>query len=419
MMKKLILLFAGTVVGLQSYAADLKVAFGDVGGDVAVMKKHFEKFKAKTGHNVTIVPMPTSTTDQFGQYRLWLSAKNDGIDLYLLDVIWAPQLAEHFVDLKAASQDVVGQHFPSTIQSQTVNEKLVALPYFTDAPMLYYRSDLLEKYKKAVPKTWQELEETAKLILDQEKKAGNTKLTGIVFQGKAYEGLTCDALEWINSYGGGQIVEADGKVSVNNPEAIAALTAVKGWIGKIAPEGVLSYQEEEARGVFQSGNAIFMRNWPYAYNLGQAEDSPVKGKIGVVPLPKGSGEKAKSAATLGGWNVGVSKYSKHQKQAVELALFLASAEIQKENAIQSTHFPTIASLYQDKDVLAVAPFFTPMLDVLKNSVARPSAPTKRKYNQVSKEFWTAVQSAINGSKSPSEALSQLEVTLNKLKGSSW
>ena len=418
-MKKILLAFGLMLFASPVFAADLKVAFGDVGNDVKVMREHFAEFTKKTGHTVSIVPMPTSTTDQFGQYKLWLSAKNQGIDLYMVDVIWAPQLAEHFVDLKDAAKNVVADHFPSVIASQTVNGRLVAMPYFTDAPMLYYRKDLLDKYKKSVPTTWAELEQTSKDILAGEQKAGNTKLTGFVFQGKAYEGLTCDALEWINSFGGGQIVEPDGTISINNPNAVSALTTVKGWIGTIAPQGVLSYQEEESRGVFQSGNAIFMRNWPYAYSLAQGADSPVKGKVGVTNLPKGPGAAGKSAATLGGWNVAVSNYSQIKSEAVQLALFLASKEIQKANAIKSSHFPTIPSLYQDKEVLAVAPFFAPMLEVLKNSVARPSAPTKRKYNEVSKLFWTQVQSAISGNRPPAEALKTLDGQLTRLKGKGW
>ncbi|MEZ5448674.1 MAG: ABC transporter substrate-binding protein [Thiolinea sp.] len=257
--------------------------------------------------------MPSSTTDQFGQYRLWLAAGNADVDVYMTDVIWAPQLSEQFLDLSEAAKDIAADHFPSIIESQTVNGKLVALPIFTDAPALYYRKDLLEKYEVEVPKTWEELTGVAKQIQAAERDAGNKDMWGFVWQGKAYEGLTCNALEWVKSYGGGQIVEADGSISINSPEAVAALNTAKGWVGSISPEGVLSYAEEEARGIWQTGNAVFMRNWPYAYSLGNSDDSPIKGKFEVATLPTG-GDNATSAATLGGWNVAVSKYSKIRKQ---------------------------------------------------------------------------------------------------------
>src|SRR5258708_17186647 len=97
----------------------------------------------------------------------------------------------------------------------------------------------------------------------------------------------------------------------------------KSWIGSISPPGVLSYQEEESRGVWQTGNAVFMRNWPYAYALGNGDDSAVKGKFGVTTLPVGPAGSG-PAATLGGWNLALSKYSKHPEAAIALARFLAS-----------------------------------------------------------------------------------------------
>ena len=171
--------------------------------------------------------------------------------------------------------------------------------------------------------------DTAKMVMDKERAAGNKDMWGFVFQGNAYEGLTCDALEWVKSNGGGQIIEADGTISINNPKAAEAIDMVKGWVGTISPPGVLAYQEEESRGVWQTGNAVFMRNWPYAYSLGNGADSAVKGKFDVAPLPKGAGDGARSAATLGGWNLAVSKYSKNPKEAIDLVKFLASPEMQK------------------------------------------------------------------------------------------
>lgn len=138
--------------------------------------------------------------------------------------------------------------------------------------MLYYRTDLLQKYGyQRPPQTWTELDQMATRIQAGERQAGNRDFWGFVFQGKAYEGLTCDALEWIFSMGGGRIIEPDGRITINNPQAIAALNMVRSWVGRISPPGVTSYAEEEARNAFQSGNAAFMRNWPYAYSLGQSK----------------------------------------------------------------------------------------------------------------------------------------------------
>ncbi len=417
--KLLVAMMASVTLVGAAQAADLSIVSGDTGNGLAFLRSQLDKFEQQTGNKVTVVPMPSSTTDQFGQYRLWLAAGNADIDVYQTDVIWAPQLAEHFTDLTEAMKDVVGNHFPSIIESQTVDGKLVAMPAFTDAPALYYRTDLLEKYGKEVPKTWTELEATAKEIMDAERGAGAGELWGFVFQGNAYEGLTCDALEWVMSNGGGQIVEADGTISINNEKAAAAIDRAAGWVGTIAPDGVLAYMEEESRGVWQLGNAVFMRNWPYAYALSNGEDSAVKGKFDVAPLPAGDGEGGRSAATLGGWNMAVSKYSPDQEAAIELVKFLASEEVQKERAINQSNLPTIPSLYEDKDVLAASPFMANWKAIFEQAVPRPSAPTKTNYNEVSSMFWSAVHDTLSGNGSAAENLEVLEADLNDLKGDAW
>ncbi|QYZ71730.1 ABC transporter substrate-binding protein [Neotabrizicola shimadae] len=405
-------------LGAPAMAAELFYVSGAVGNAVENFKTLVKPWEEATGNTVTLVPMPASTSDQFGQYRLWLAAGTSDIDLYQTDVIWAPQLADHFVDLSEVAKDLAPTHFPSIIESQTVDGKLVALPIFTDAPALYYRKDLLDKYGKTPPKTWEELSATAKEIQDAERAAGNPDIWGFVWQGNAYEGLTCNALEWIKSYGGGQIVEPDGTISVNNENAAKAIEMAKSWVGTISPEGVLSYQEEEARGVWQTGNAVFMRNWPYAYGLGNGDDSAVKGKFDVVTLPTGGGDNT-SAATLGGWNVAVSKYSKNQEAAISLAMYLAGPEAQKQRALAESNLPTIVALYDDADIAAQQPIIPRWKDVFLQAVPRPSAPTKGKYNEVSSKFWSAVHNTLSGDGTAAENLEMLEVDLTDLKGSGW
>jgi len=412
-------LCAGVVLGsTAAWATEITLVMPSTGNDVAYLQDLSKKYEKLTGDTVKIVPMPSSTTDQFGQYRLWLAAGTKDIDIYQTDVIWAPQLADQFVDLSAAAKDVVKDHFPSIIESQTVDGKLVAIPSFTDAPALFYRKDLLEKYGKPVPKTWDELAATAKEIQDQERAAGIKDMWGFVFQGNAYEGLTCDALEWVKSFGGGQIVEANGDISINNDKAAKALETAKSWVSVISPPGVLAYQEEEARGVWQTGNAVFMRNWPYAFSLGNGADSAIKSKFDVATLPTGTAAD-KPAATLGGWNLAVSKYSQHKDAAIRFALYVGSKEVQKARAIDQTHLPTIISLYDDPDVAKAQPTIPRWKAIFMNAVPRPSAPTKVKYNEVSSLFWSAVHDTLSGKGSAADNLEVLEAKLTELKGSGW
>ena len=400
-------------------AADLSIVAGSVGNDLQILRQELDQFQDQTGHKVDIVSMPSSSTDQFAQYRLWLSAQNQDIDVYWTDVIWAPQLAEHFVDLKNALKEELGQHIPQIVESQMVDGKLIAVPMYTDAPALYYRKDLLEKHGKEPPKTWSELEQTAKEIMDAERADGSKEMYGFVFQGAAYEGLTCNALEWIASNGGGEIVSPEGEITVNNPQAAEILNKAAGWVGTIAPPGVLAYQEEDSRGVWQTGNAVFMRNWPYAYSLGMAEDSNVKGKFDVTTLPKGEASGDSSAAALGGWNLAVSNYSQEQDAAIELVKFLSSPEVQKKRAIENSKLPTIASIYDDPEVQEKAPLVATWKDVVLNAVPRPSAPTKSDYNEVSKEFWDAAHATLSGGGNAEQQLDKLEKRLKRLRGRGW
>ncbi|WP_181707737.1 ABC transporter substrate-binding protein [Chthonobacter rhizosphaerae] len=409
----------GALVGANAArAAELSVVSGAVGNDLAEMQQQLDRFAQQSGHTVKLVSMPASTTDQFGQYRLWLSAGNQDIDVYRTDVIWAPQLAAHFIDLKPHVAEEIDKHFPAIIESQTVDGKLVAMPMYTDAPALYYRKDLLEKYGKQPPKTWEEMAATAKEIQDKERAEGNQQLWGFVFQGNAYEGLTCNALEWVVSFGGGQIVEPDGTISISNPKAAKALDTAHSWINTISPPGVLAYQEEDARGVWQTGNAVFMRNWPYAYALGNSDDSAVKGKFDATTLPIGEGGE-RSAATLGGWNLAVSKYSRNQEAAIELVKFLASEEAQKFRALTNSRLPTLVALYDDPEIVEKQPIVPRWKEVFLNAVPRPSAPTKTKYNEVSSEFWTAVHNTLSGNGDGESNLKRLAARLKRLQGGEW
>ncbi|MBB4192479.1 trehalose/maltose transport system substrate-binding protein [Rhizobium aethiopicum] len=420
-MKKFALALSALGLALAAdpiHAAEISFAANTTGKNVEFLNKQLAIFEKATGNQVKLVTMPSSSSEQFSQYRLWLAAGNKDIDVYQTDVIWAPQLADQFIDLKEATKDVAGQFFPSIIASQTVNGRLVALPLFTDAPALFYRKDLLEKYGKQPPKTWDEMAATAKEVQDKERQAGQKDVWGYVFQGNSYEGLTCNALEWVKSSGGGQIVEPDGTISINNEKAAAALERAKGWIGTISPPGVLAYQEEESRGVWQTGNAVFMRNWPYAYSLGNGADSAVKGKFDVMTLPvAAAGDKPSS--TLGGWNLAVSKYSGKQEAAIALVKFLASEDVQKARAIELSNLPTLTDLYDDKDVAAAQPFMPNWKPIFQDAVPRPSATAKVKYNEVSSKFWTAVHNTLSGSGSAAENLELLEAELTTLKGDAW
>ncbi len=422
-----LMLAAGSAVaisgGLGSTAhaqVELSIACGAVGIELELCREGTAAWAEETGNTVNIVSTPDSASERLALYQQILSAQADDIDVYQIDVIWPGILGSHFIDLSEhISQDRIDEHFEAIVENNTLDGSVVAMPWFTDAGVLYYRTDLVEEYGVEPPTTWQEMTEAAEIIQAGERDKGNDRFWGFVWQGRAYEGLTCNVLEWFDSFNGGSIVEADGSITINNDANLEALELASSWIGTISPNGVLNYMEEDARGVFQSGNAAFMRNWPYAWALAQSDDSEIRGNVGVLPLPKG-GDDGQNTGTLGGWNLAVSRYSDHAAEAADLVAYLVSMEEQKRRAIVGGYNPTIAALYEDEEVLEANPFFGELYDTFVNAVARPSAVTGSRYNEVSSALYNATHDALSGSASASEALSTVEAELQRMsRGGRW
>ena len=280
----------------RASAAEVAISCGAVGIEFQLCRSGAEAWARDTGNTVKVVSTPNDSNERLALYQQLLASGSPEIDIFQIDVVWPGILADHLIDLRPYAKGAEKEHLQFLIDNNTVDGELKALPWFLDIGLLYYRTDLLQAHGAQPPRTWDELTRMAARIQEAERQAGHAQLWGYVWQGRAYEGLTCNALEWIASHGGGRIVDEQGTVTVANAKAIAALDLAAKWVGTITPPGVLNYAEEDARGVFQSGNAVFMRNWPYAWALANAADSPVKGKVGVAVLPKGDDPDARGSS---------------------------------------------------------------------------------------------------------------------------
>lgn len=365
--------------------------------------------------NVEILETPSSSTERLDLYLQFFEAKSSKADVYTVDVVWPGMLSDHLIDFNDyGAEEISDKHFESIIENNTLDGRLIAMPWYTDGGLLYYRTDLLEEYGyDGPPKTWDELEKMAKTIQEGEREE-NSDFWGYVWQGNAYEGLTCNALEWIASHDGGQIVNSDKEITVFNDQAIKAIDRAASWIGEITPPSVTGLQEEDSRHIWQNGNAAFIRNWPYIYSLGNSDDSAIKGKFDVAPLP--GDESGMTASTLGGWQLAVSKYSKNKKAAADVAMFMASEEAQKYRAIEESYNPTIKSLYEDEEVLEANPFFEDLYEVFMNTVPRPATVTAPNYNEVSTNFFQSVHSVLSEEKEAEEALGNLQYEIQDITG---
>jgi trehalose/maltose transport system substrate-binding protein len=365
--------------------------------ELVLLRNAIDEWVKITGnqHKVEIITLPHASNECFALYKQWFSAESFDVDILQIDIAWVGVFSDYLVDLKEFYE--VGEidesdYFPAIRSSMYSGEKMVALPLYTDCGVIYYRTDLLGKYGKPVPVTWEELYETAKYIQDEECRDPEKKnrFHGFVFQAKAFEILTCNFAEIVDSFGGA--IVTSGIATVDSDAVVSGTAFLINCLKNICSRSVLNYSEEDARSMFQSGNAVFMRNWPYAWSLLNDANMAVAGKVGVIPVPP-SITGGKSSGVLGGWFMAVSKYSKHKKYAADLIKFLTSKDQQRLRSSHS-YLPAFRSLYRDAKVLSHSPFFAYVYESLSNAVLRPSADFSKYYVQASTEIFNTVNSIL-------------------------
>lgn len=305
-----------------------------------------------------------------------LKNRSEDVDVFLMDVIWPPEFAaagwamplDEFLPSQEQEKFLEG-----SISANTYDGKLYGIPLFIDSGILYYRKDLLKKYGFKPPVTWGEMTKQVSKIVPAESKKGIT-IYGFSGQFKQYEGLVCDMMEYILSNGGHMINTETGMSSIAEKPAVDAVRFVRDKIiGKSAPIGVLTYQEPESLELFIQGKAVFHRNWPYAWEIANnPEQSRIFGNVGIAQLPHFKGNKSYSA--LGGWQIGISSYSRNKDAAWRFASFLASERVQKLLAVSSGKAPTRKALYDDPEVLKANPHFADMKEVFLTAYPRPRSP---------------------------------------------
>jgi trehalose/maltose transport system substrate-binding protein len=377
-------------------------------------QQELQQFTRETGILVKLLPSPESAREKLALWQELLRTGAAGPDVYGIDVIWTRILNEYFLDLKPYFGNEIALQFPAITASYSLDNKLVAVAYRADIGLLFYRTDLLREYGyREPPKTWDELEIMAARIQAGERAKGKKEFWGFVWQGGATEGLTCNALEWQASEGGGQIIEKNQTISVNNPHAIRAWQRAARWVGSISPPGVTGYVEADALNVWVAG-AAFMRNWPTAFVDSQAAGSPIRNSFDITGLPAG---KDGRMGTLGGAGLGVARLSAHPREAVELVRYLSRRDVQTKRSRVLSVPPTLPELYDVPEVLGPNPGFALLRQAFRTGiVSRPSIVTGAKYPDVSEAYIRAVHSVLTGEKGAPEAALALESELIRITG---
>jgi len=278
---------------------------------------------------------------------------------------------------------------PGAISANTYGEAIYGLPLFVDSGMLYYRADLLERYGLSPPQTWPELVSHARTIVSREQQAGKF-LYGFSGQFKQYEGLVCNMMEYVLGNRGSLGVMQTDCGGISDLPALEAVRFVRDEIiGGLSPRGVLTYEEPESLALFIQGRAVFHRNWPYAWEAANnAEQSRVAGCVGISRLPCFPG--GESRAALGGWQLGLSRFSCKKQKAWTFIHFLAGARVQKMLALQAGLAPTRTALYHDPEVLRAYPQFQAMREVFLTAVPRPKSPLYPSLSHVLQHYFSKV-----------------------------
>lgn len=362
-----------------------------------------DDFNRTNGHgiHVTYIDGPNGSTQIHSIFLNMLTARGSSIDIMSIDIIWPAEFALNqwvvpINDRWPASERA--KYLVGPIQGCTFGDQIWAAPFNTDAGLLYYRQDLIS----TPPSSWEELTDTATRL-----QANGSVKSGYVWQGASYEGLVCNFAEVLYGYGGTVLDPHNPKlVTVNSPQAINALTTMVNWVSTISPDIVLQGKEENIRAYWEKGDTAFMRNWPYAYALGNAPTSKVAGKFNVSSIPYGGTNRIGHSA-IGGWQLGINAFSKPDKidASWQFIQYMISEKAQRRLALEASLAPTLKSVYQDQDVLAKYPFFQHLGSVLQTALPRPTSP---RYIDLSHAIQSRVSSALTKQSSPAEALAGLE-----------
>jgi multiple sugar transport system substrate-binding protein len=356
----------------------------------AVWQELIEGFEARhPGIKLVREIGPHSSTEFHDLVTQKLRNRDPEMDVFFMDVIWPGEFAAAGWALpldgffSAAQQK---EFLTAPIAANRYQGRIYGVPLFVDAGMLYFRKDLLAKYRLAPPRTWPELVDQAKLILARERDG---YLTGYSAQFKQYEGLICNLMEFIMSNGAALWDEQSLKSTLASSRATEAVRFVRDQVIRtISHRGVLAYQEPESLALFTQGKALFHRNWPYAWEVANdPQRSKVAGHVGVMPLPSFPGHK--SVATLGGWQLGISRFSRHPRLAWQFVEHMTSREAQKQIALATGRGPARADLYRDAELLAKHPHFSARYDTFVLAEPRPRTPVYLPLSNIMQRYFSS------------------------------
>ncbi|PMB01658.1 ABC transporter substrate-binding protein [Fischerella thermalis CCMEE 5328] len=368
-------------------------------------------FESKNpGIRINIIEGPNATNLLEDLYTSAFILGDSPYDLINMDVIWTPKFAAAgwLLDLTdKVTESELTAFSPKDVEGGRYKGRLYRIPMRSDVGMLYYREDLLKQAGFNPPETFTDLIKISQALKQQDKINW-----GYIWQGRQYEGLAAMFVEILQGFGGFWVNPNTLEVGLDRPETLKAIAFLKETIATgISPPGVTTYQEEETRRIFQSGQAVFLRSWPYVWPLANEKDSPIRGKIAIKPMVSASGEN--SGACLGGWGLGISKTTKHPQEAWKAIQYFTSEAAQRRFILQAGFVPSRRSLFTDPQIVATYPHYPQLLEVVEQAVLRPPIA---QYAQTSDILQRYLSAALTNRMTPEAAMKAAAQETRRLLG---
>ncbi|HVL58186.1 MAG TPA: ABC transporter substrate-binding protein [Burkholderiaceae bacterium] len=325
---------------------------------------------AAGAYAIRIAPLPADADQQREQLARRLAARDRDIDLIGMDVIWTAEFAAAgwILPLEGAvAQAARADRLAAPLASASWQGRLWGVPFTSNAQLLWYRRDRVA----AAPRTWDEMIAMAESL---------GELGTIQVQGERYEGLTVLFVSLLAS-AGGSVLEADGASVALPPGPTARALAVMRRLATspAADRALANAREDQARIGFESGGSSFMINYSFVWPSAQRNVPQWADRIGWARWPAVV-DGVPSRVAVGGYNLGVSAFSRWPQQAMDAAACIGAPQHQRLAAVQAGLPPTIAALYDDPQLRAQFPFADVLRDTLRDAVQRPQTPL---YNDVS------------------------------------
>ncbi|KAG4094834.1 periplasmic binding protein-like II [Neocallimastix lanati (nom. inval.)] len=316
-----------------------------------------------------------------------LQKEERGYDLYLTDTVYTGRFSKYFEDISKYVDPKVIELYKEGTATNTciVDTRLVGLPLMVDYAGLYANKSLLEKYKRSIPETWDELIETTNYIYERESKV-NPKLHKYLGHFPEYENGLVVILEFIHSF---RDLSTDKFPKYTSDNAVAALEKMKQIKEKASTPDDFAANEITMGDAFTNGNFIFLRFWYIADEM-KTQFNNVTVSFNQLPGKK----KGISASCVGGSNISMNKYisEERKKAAGEVMSFINSYENQKFGIIKYDLRSAIHSTYSDPEICE-------KINCLKfssmQSIVRPSSSSIN-YDEYSENFRNLARKYIYG-----------------------